>query len=293
MTNKTYKAKGSATRAINKAVANGEYKAGELETRKVEGGFQIILIGANGPMEFSDEEILTRWNELTDPELEIITDGSITRINWFIFPKETPLCTVLGWFNRECPEGYEALQNRVREAAAGPMEFSDEEIEAIYKEYVEKTPELIGEDCCTTQKWFIFDEGINVSVLLKWFDNEYSEGLNALYDKAVNAVAEETPQKPAKTAELPENQKAALNALLGVKHLMSLTDGERAEVWFPFKAIYDSNNPCNLPKRSMGGIMRGLINRGFIKFVTDGKEYIGKKAVAVCLTYDGIAALSA
>lgn len=92
---------------------------------------------------------------------------------------------------------------------------------------------------------------------------------------------------------LSEHQKCALTALAGVKVLAEKNEDERAEVWFPFSEIYNSTTPADLPKRSMGGIMGGLINRGLIKFLADGKELIGKRGVAVCITTDGINALSA
>lgn len=209
-TDKTYTRKGSATRAINKAVADGEFSATELETRKVEGGFQVFLIQEAGPAEYCDEELEARMKEFN----------------------------ALGFDGTETP--------------------SD---------------------------WFIFPQGTAVSEIKGWFDNEYSDGLAALLDKT-------NPVEDRKADALPDHQKLALSALAAVKPLAGKPGEERAGVWFPFAAIYESENPCNLAKRSMGGIMRGLTRRGLI-LIGKGGEGFGKSVVTVCVTRDGLAAVQA
>lgn len=112
--------------------------------------------------------------------------------------------------------------------------------------------------------------------------------------RIVNIETKSSKAKVTTTAKgLSEHQKSALTALAGVKALAEKNEDERAGVWFPFSEIYNSTKPADLSPRSMGGIMRALINRRFIQFLADGKEYIDKKAVAVCITDAGFAALSA
>jgi len=79
--------------------------------------------------------------------------------------------------------------------------------------------------------------------------------------------------------------------LFEVAPLADINDCERVDVWFAFKEIYSSNKPCDIQPQSMGGIMCALINRGFIKFTPDGRDLIGKKAVAVCITSAGFSIL--
>ncbi len=88
--------------------------------------------------------------------------------------------------------------------------------------------------------------------------------------------------------ELRDDQKKALRALVGAKSLEGMTDGEKSNIWFPFAEIYQSSNPSGLPRRSMGGVMRGLINRGLIMADLAGERF-GKRVVAVCLTDAGLA----
>jgi hypothetical protein len=172
----------------------------------------------------------------------------------------------------------------------GPIEFCDAELETRWHELVcqilpnaECNEETLGFD------WFIFGAEKTFTEIYAWFDSEYSEGLEALKCKQ-NYFKLPSDERAEKRNRLTEQQKSALDALAGVKTLAKMSDDERAEVWFPFKEIYSSTIPTTVEKRSMGGIMGGLINRGFIRFVANGKEFIGKKAVAVCITDAGLAA---
>jgi len=92
--------------------------------------------------------------------------------------------------------------------------------------------------------------------------------------------------KTVKSGEMSEYQKTALNALLGVKSLEGKE--EKVGTWFPFAEIYESSVQHDIPKRSMGGIMSGLINKGFIEF-EKGAEGFAKSVVAVCVTSAGLA----
>jgi hypothetical protein len=169
------------------------------------------------------------------------------------------------------------------------MEYCDAELEARWHELVcQILPNVEDGETALGMEWFIFVPETTFAEIYEWFANEYSEGLEAL--KCKNSYFGLPGDK---RNSLTTQQKSALDALAGVKALADKINYERAEVWFPFKEIYNSTAPTDLPKRSMGGIMGGLIKRGLIRFVANGHEHIGKKAVAVCITDAGLEALAA
>ena len=170
--------------------------------------------------------------------------------------------------------------------------ISDTGLEARWHELVCQIIPNVEDDEKLEFPWFIFQEGTTFADIYAWFDCEYSEGLDALKCKN-NYWKLPGDEKAEKRNSLTAQQKSALDALGGVKALADKTDNERAGVWFPFAEIYNSTTPADLPKRSMGGIMGGLVRRGLIQFVADGKDVIGKKKVAVCLTDAGLLALTA
>jgi len=197
-------------------------------------------------------------------------------------------------------------------AESGPMEQSDEELETLWKQF-QGVP---GADGIIMEDWHIFSMGTLVSEIVEWFSNEYSEGLETLKTNAqkeeVSSEAETKEEAPSEKEEasldvetkeeappeaeavlynMSDRQIAALASLYGAKILAEKADVEKANTWFAFSEIYSSTIPCNLPPHSLGGIMGGLINHGFIQFVKNGKEFIGKSKIAVCLTPKGIEAM--
>jgi len=106
-----------------------------------------------------------------------------------------------------------------------------------------------------------------------------------------NPVEPITPKAPTAT-EIPERQLAVLNAFMGAKSLESKAANERADVWFALSDVYNSNNPHNLPKPAVPGIVGALKRKHLIK--TDwGKDENGKRAIVVAITEAGIATLQA
>jgi len=108
----------------------------------------------------------------------------------------------------------------------------------------------------------------------------------------LNAPAPTIASPVPKADNIPDVQMAVLNALLSAKALADRSVEERAEVWVPFAAVHDSDNPNNLPKPSMAGIAGGLVKRGLIR--TEGsKDDKGRRVAMVQITCAGLEALKA
>ena len=231
-------------------------------------------IGENNfPMEFADSELETLWNELAQIELNEEKLNS----EWFIFPEGTHISEIHEWFDSEYSEGLDALNGKSDKPQSSKIRKDGNVMENIYKAKASATRAMKK----AISKGVLVEGTVEV--------RKVDDGF-----QIVSTVVEHPVAKAAAMAkELPEPQKAALKALFEAPPLANLTDGERADVWFAFSEIYNSGHVSELPKRSMGGIMRGLIGRGLVNFVKNGKEYIGKRSIAVSLTSAGLAALQA
>lgn len=226
-------------------------------------------IAGIGPMEFDDAELEARYGELAGaPATGGRLDGG-----WFVFPAGTGIDEIREWFDGEHSEGLAGLEG-------GPAPDGGARPSVTERAYAAKSSAARALKKAVARGELA--EGA-------WEVRRAEDGFRVVCTEGERPKA----RAAAAARELPGPQREALRALFAAPPLSGLTDGERADVWFAFSEIYSSGHPATPAPRSMGGIMRGLVGRGLVDFVANGKEHIGKRAIAVRITASGLAALQA
>lgn len=81
--------------------------------------------------------------------------------------------------------------------------------------------------------------------------------------------------------DLPERQSEFLAALINANDFGDTPLSERFGKWIPYSAAREnSKTPHGLPNRAVGGVTKGLMNRGFIETAW-GDEHVGKHIIIV------------